>query len=436
MSWLKGRRRVAVGLAGALSGSLIVVGCSATSGGSAAQQSGGPQSITVGIEAGSPQGTYYQKAGAEFTKQTGIQVNFLAVPHDSMHQKFLTDGLSGAGTYDVFTVDEGWMPEFASKGYLSKLDNVLSASDKSDFATNTLATGTYKGNLYSVPYLVHNPVLYYRTDLFNKAGISSPPKTWEEFRTDAKKLTDAEAGVYGTVIEGKQDAETFTHLVSRVQQSGGNIAAADGSPTFDSPAVKKALEFMQAVQLTDKSSPSGLNDLTTAQGEFLGGHVGMVLIWPYLYSLAKDPSQSKIAGKFAVALPPGNPDQVSTTFSWAFGVNAVSKHQAAAQEFVKWATGKQMLTTLSKEQALPVPRKSAIAAFTTDQSVTAPDRAALQVFSDSVSRSTTIPLVPAFAQYTTPMAVALSSVMSQSQSIDAAMKQAQQSMQAAFDSSK
>jgi len=70
-----------------------------------------------------------------------------------------------------------------------------------------------------------------------------------------------------------------------------------------------------------------------------------------------------------------------------------------------------------------------------EEAVEALERA-LRVFADSVSRSTTIPLVPAFAQYTTPMAVALSSVMSQSQSIDAAMKQAQQSMQAAFDSSK
>jgi multiple sugar transport system substrate-binding protein len=428
----KGRRRAPLLLAGAVSAVLVLAGCSPSGGGAAQADS---KSITVGIEAGSPQGEYFQKAGPEFTKATGIKVKFLAVPHDNMHQKFLTDAVSGTGAYDVLTVDEGWMPEFASKGYLTKLDDAVSAKDKSDFAASALQTGTYDGHLYSLPYLVHNLVTYYRTDLLKKAGIDTPPTTWAEYKADAKKLTDPKAGVYGTVVEGKQDAETYTHLLSMVQQAGGDVADASGKPTFDSNAVKSSLQYMQQVQLSDKSSPAGLNDLTTEQGEFLAGHVAMIQMWPYLYSMAKDPAQSKVAGKFAVAMPPGNPNQVATNFAWSFGVNSSSKNQTSAKKFVTWATSSAMLQKLSQAQDLPTPRKSAAAAIATDTSIDQADRDALGVFTKSVSASSTIPLVTAFPQYTTAMAVALSSVMSQSSSIDDAVTKAQQTMQSAYESS-
>lgn len=427
------RRRAPVLLAGVVSAALALAGCSPSGGAGGTQTDA--KSITVGIEAGSPQGEFFQKAGPEFTKATGISVKFLAVPHDNMHQKFLTDAVSGAGAYDVLTVDEGWMPEFASKGYLSKLDDVLEPADKKDFEASALETGTYKGSLYSLPYLVHNLVLYYRTDLLKKAGISEPPATWEQYAVDAKKLTDAKTGIHGTVIEGKQDAETYTHLMGLVQQAGGDVADASGSPTFDSPEVKSALRFMQRVQFTDRSSPAGLNDLTTEQGEFLAGHVAMIMMWPYLYSMAKDPAQSKVAGKFAVAMPPGNPHQVSTNFAWSFGVNAASKNQTSAEKFVTWATGAEMLQKLSQAQNLPTPRKSAAAAIAADTSISKTDRDALGVFSASVSGSSTIPLVTAFPQYSTAMAVALSSVMSKSSSVDDAVAKAQQTMQSAYESS-
>lgn len=429
MSSARIRQRVAVAVAALVAASLTLAGCS--SGGSSSDSS--TKSITVGIEAGSPQGAFYQKEGPLFTKKTGIKVKFLAVPHNDMHQKFLTDAVSGTGSYDVFTVDEGWMPEFASKGYLSKIS--LSSTDKSDFQASALATGTYKKSVYSLPYLVHNLVLYYRTDLLQQAGISSPPTTWDQYATDAQKLTNPSTGVYGTVIEGAQDAETYTHLMSMVQQAGGDIAAKNGAPTFTSPAVKSAFEFMQKVQLSDKSSPSGLNDLTTEQGEFLNGHIAMIMMWPYLYSMAKDPSQSKVVGKFAVAMPPGNPHQVSTNFSWGFGVNASSKNQSAAMQFVKWATSSAELKKLGEQQDLPAPRKSAMKAIAADSSLSTADRQALAVFSKSVAASSTIPLVPAFAQYTTAMAVAISGVMSGSASIDQAMQKAQESMKSAYASS-
>jgi multiple sugar transport system substrate-binding protein len=417
---------------------LGLAGCAPSAGPSAGDSSAdiSGQTITVGVETGSPWQTFYAKVAPAFTKATGVKVKFLPVPHDSMQQQFLSDAVSGSGAYDVFTVDQTWMPQFASKGYLADLDATLPESDRSDFLGHTLDTATYDGKLYSVPFMVHNLVLYYRTDLFKAAGIAAPPKTWDEYRADAKKLTDPATGVYGTIIPGAQDVEVSTRLESYIQQAGGDIVDSKGKPTLDSAAAKKALEMMTAVQNEDKSSPAGLHDLTDIQGQFLAGKVAMAFVWPYLYGMAQDPTQSKVVGNVDVALNPGDPDQVATTFSWAFGVSSASKHSAAAKKWVSWSTSSDILKQLSLSQSVPVPRTSVGDAIAKEGSLSEGQKHAFTVFNDSVAASTTMPMTPAFPQYQTAMSVAVSSVMSGTQTIDAALAEAQKSAVTAHDAVK
>ena len=48
---------------------------------------------------------------------------------------------------------------------------------------------SYKGDQCSLPMLSDAYGLYYNTDMFKAAGISSPPKTFSQLEADAKKLT-------------------------------------------------------------------------------------------------------------------------------------------------------------------------------------------------------------------------------------------------------
>src|SRR3954470_24159615 len=109
-------------------------------GGDEGGNSGGGKKITVGVEAGSPWESFYKEHAAEFTDETGVDVEILAVPHDSMRQQFLSDAVSGDGAYDVYTVDQPWVPEFAKKGYLVDVSDRLSDKDRNDFLPGTLDT--------------------------------------------------------------------------------------------------------------------------------------------------------------------------------------------------------------------------------------------------------------------------------------------------------
>jgi multiple sugar transport system substrate-binding protein len=422
-------RRTLLRAAGLGAATLGVAACAPGGARFAAGSGGGTKGkiITVGMEAGSPYETFYRAKAARFTEETGIKVKFLGVPHDNMQQVFLSDALSGAGAYDVYESDQPWIPQFAENGFLVDLSDLVDPADRADFAGNTLDTVSYGGKLYALPFLVHNLVLYYRTDLFERAGIGAPPVTWDEYRRFARRLTDRPSGVHGTLVEGKQEGECAIHLEAFIQQAGGDICDSALRPTIDTRPAASAARFMTAL-VADGSAPGGLFDLTDMQGQFLDGKLAMAPVWPFLYALASDPSQSKVAGKFAVALSPGNPAQVATTFSWGFAISSASRNRDAAWAWVNWATGTDMQAEFGKNQINPVPRISAVHKVTADPSLSEADRKAIAVFADSVRRSKTMPMTPKYPQWEDAIAVALSSIMSGNQGPATALRSAQATM--------
>jgi ABC-type glycerol-3-phosphate transport system substrate-binding protein len=375
-----------------------------------------PITITVGAETG-PYTQLHMDALAEFTAETGIDVEYVLIPHDDMHQTFLTEALAGTGDIDVFQADQPWVAEFAAAGYLEPLSSRISGEDLADFYPVAMDTVSYNGEIYALPYLVHNSVLYYRTDLFEEAGITAPPTTWEEYRAVAKQLTNADTGVFGTMAEGKQSIEAAAKFLDVVQQAGGSVLDADGNVVFDSPETIDAFNHLLGIQYEDKSSPPGAPgfDNPDTDGLFMDGKLAMTPQWPYMYGIASDPANSKVAGKFKVAVQPGKDadKQSAEVFSWGYGINSASDQKDAAYQFIEWASSPDMLVRLGKAFTNPVPRASAVAAIEADPEVTAEQRDAIATMSESVSLSETIPSNPSWPAIHDRIGVALSKVMSQ-----------------------
>ena len=125
--------------------------------------------------------------------------------------------------------------EFYQKGFIKDLSGNVTDADRSDFSKTALETVTYQGALVALPIMVHNCAMYYRTDLFEKAGLSAPPASWDEYRAFAKKTTDTSAGVWGTLIASKQGIEASTRLHSFYQQA--EVISSD--PTASRPSTPR-----------------------------------------------------------------------------------------------------------------------------------------------------------------------------------------------------
>lgn len=61
--------------------------------------------------------------------------------------------------------------------------------DKSQFPDSVFQYTSYGGSQCALPFLTDAYGLYYNVDMFQKAGISEPPKTMSELVADAEKLT-------------------------------------------------------------------------------------------------------------------------------------------------------------------------------------------------------------------------------------------------------
>ncbi|THE11848.1 sugar ABC transporter substrate-binding protein [Bacillus timonensis] len=394
----------------------LITGCSSKSG-SSSENEGGKSNVTVikiGVESGSLYANWYKEIAPQFIEKTGIEVEFIDIPLDNMHTRFLTEAASGTGAIDIFTTDQPWISEFAEKGFLEPLDDMLAEEDIEDFIPSALETVQYNDKIYALPYLVHTPVLYYRTDLFEEAGLSGVPETLEEFREYAKELNDPTNEVFGTVVEGKQATEPTIHLMDYFLQFGGGLMEGD-EVIIDSPENREALNYMLTLQHEDESSPKGAvsYDNADVHNLFLQGKVAMAINWPYMYSMANDPSQSKVAGKFEVAALPKGKKQASAALSWGFGISSSSKNKEAAIEWLKWSTSKEIMVEFGKEFINPISRNSAIEELNRDESLEEEDRKAIETMSKAVEFGQNVTTHPKFPQIQQRLMFTLSRVMTQ-----------------------
>ena len=101
----------------------------------------------------------------------GAKVNVTAIPWDAAYQKFTT-AITAGTTPDAAMVGTTWMGEFAGN---DALDPTPASIDKSVFFEGAQKTTEVDGTSFGVPWYVETRLVYYRTDLAKKAGITDAP---------------------------------------------------------------------------------------------------------------------------------------------------------------------------------------------------------------------------------------------------------------------
>lgn len=391
---------------------------------------GSSRSINVGSEERSDITDFFETIAPAFTRSTGIEVNIVEVPGAAMKEEFASDANSSAADYDVFVFENTWTTRLVEKSALLPLDERLSAEDREDFLPHSFDGFRYAGETYGIPFNLVSQLLFYRPDLLEAAGIPGPPTTWAEYRAAAARLTDADAGVWGTIIPGENERDVAARVYSYIQQAGGLLIDSGGRPTLDTPEARAALEMMVAVQIEDGSSPPGLHGQSDIRSSFVGGRAAMVLQWPLLFLMATDPG-SAVADDFAVALPPGNPHQASTSFGMAFGINSATDNEDPAWRWIEWATSQEVLEKFATEFTEPTPRASVARALAKADDLPEPTRNLHELFAESLAVSRPFPT--GWEQYEEAFSLAISEVMSGQKDIAIALADAQSAADAVYD---
>ena len=265
-------------------------------------------------------------AQAFTTENPDAKVTVTAVPWDAAHQK-IASAIAAKQTPDVSMIGTTWQGEFAKTGALDPTPPEL--IDKSAFFPGAWATTEVNGTSFGVPWYVETRCLYYRTDLAEKAGWSSPPKTWDDLTAMAKAMQSKGGAKWGIYLQPGKTGSWQT--VMPFAWSNGASIADDKSYTFDNPQTAEALQYYQSF-FTAKISPL---DLPNGQLEpdFGKGRIGAFISGPWEVGLVEDQGAK---GKFAVAPLPGK--QSSTSFIGGSNVAVFkdAKNREGAWKFIQW----------------------------------------------------------------------------------------------------
>ncbi len=271
-----------------------------------------------------------EKLGAlakQFEQQNpGLTVKVTPIAQDAAHDKYLTS-IAGAKTPDVGHIGTTWNAEFAKAG---ALEEVPSSIDGGKFFPSAQSTTVIDGKRLGVPWYVETRVLYYRTDLAKKAGITAPPKTWDELKSMARALKQKAGTKYGIGLS----TNNWQEWLPFVWQDGGD-AFKDGKFAFNSPQATEATAFYKSFfdeGLAPSSTPAGF-DITPA---FVRGTHPMFFSGPWHLGLIKDTGGKDIKGKWAVAKMPVKSSGTSFVGGGNMVVFKQSKNKAAAWKFVDW----------------------------------------------------------------------------------------------------
>ena len=115
-----------------------------------------------------------------------------------------TDISTHGGQYDILTIGIYEVPIWAAQGWLTPLENLPASFDPGDILEPVREGISYKSKLYALPFYAESVMTLYRTDLFQKAGLTMPSSpTYDQIRQFADKITDKENGIYGICLRGK-----------------------------------------------------------------------------------------------------------------------------------------------------------------------------------------------------------------------------------------
>jgi multiple sugar transport system substrate-binding protein len=248
----------------------------------------------------------FERLVEPFTERTGIGVDAVAIPWDSIDQKFTTAVASGNGP-DVLQIGLSKLRAFAGSGALLKLD-ARTLKDHPGLAPAHFLDGLAPaGDQVSVPWVSDTRVLFYRTDL-----LAEPPATWEQVRADARRLAGRGAGRYGFHVPQWDNALP----VIMTWAQGGSVVGGDGTIDFDTPAFRKAVDLYTGLYADHSVPPDADFDQVTG---FVSGATPMLVSGPYLANALAEAAPD-LAGKWSVAPIPGGSAHTSLLAGSNLGV--------------------------------------------------------------------------------------------------------------------
>ncbi|MEV0718037.1 extracellular solute-binding protein, partial [Asanoa sp. NPDC050611] len=290
-----------------------------------------------------------QKIADEFTAKTGIQVKIVATDENQFTSLVTSAAAAGQLPDVIGALPLAAVAQMATNDLLDTdaAKSVVDELGRDTFSPRALELTAQDGNQLAVPSDGWAQLLFYRKDLFDKAGLQAPD-TFDKIRTAAQQLN--KGGVAGiTMANVPNDAFTEQTFENFALGNGCELVDDQKNVQLDSPQCVATFQLYQ--DLFKNYSVPGAQDVDTTRATYFAGKAAMV-VWssflldemaglrndalPTCPECKADPAfLAKNSGIVtAVAGPDGQPAQFGEITSWA--ITAEGENTEQSRRFVQY----------------------------------------------------------------------------------------------------
>jgi multiple sugar transport system substrate-binding protein len=281
--------------------------------------------------------------------------------YDFIHDKITTGMAAKPPAYDAAMIDVIWPDEFIKAGYLLDVTDRITPEMKSGMFPASWNGVTRNGKVYGMPWLMDVKYFMYNKDMLQKAGITDPPKTWEELVDQAKAIKDKGVVEFPIIWSWNQKEGVVCDYAVLLYGNGGAFLDANGKPAFNNDKGVQVLTWMKQTIDDGLSNPSSVSsDENAVRDNFIAGQSAFAVNWLFQYSDSNDASKSKIAGQAAFAPMPvfkagadAGVKGSSVDGSSSFAIMATTPYPDQTWKFLTYIASNEVQMKYSKEM-LPV----------------------------------------------------------------------------------
>lgn len=283
-----------------------------------------------------------------FTEKTGIEVELVGVDEDQFNQLLTSAAAAGelpdvVGSQPLAAIRTLSANDLVNTDAAAAIIEELGADTFSEAALELTREGDTQ---LAVPTDAWSQLLYYRSDLFEAAGLDAP-ETYDDIMAAAEALDSPDvAGFVGATTPGDAfTQQTFEHLALA---NGCELVEESGEIAIASDQCVAAFEFYE--ELIGNYSVAGTQDVDTVRASYFAGQAAMA-IWstflldelaglrndalPSCPECTEDPAflAQNTGVVAALAGPDGEPAQFGEVSSWAITATAAAE---PSQQFIEY----------------------------------------------------------------------------------------------------
>jgi len=289
-------------------------------------------------------------------KNSGIKVSLDVQSWNDINDVIKTKVQAGKQP-DILNIDA--FAGFASDDLLYPAKDIVSSKTLDDFQPAFAKNASIDGTQYGLPFIASARALFYNKDIFAKAGVSAPPKTWAELEAAATKIKASGAIGYGMPL-GSEEAQAETAIW--FYGAGGGYGDAK-KLTIDSPEnVEGATEMQKLIKDGVTEQNPGSTDRTPLLNVFVQGQIGMQVGLPPTVGQIKDKNASLNYGIAPIPTKDGSAFTLGVADHLMAFKNKTDKTASikkfldyfySADVYTKWVTAEGFLpTTKSGAEAM------------------------------------------------------------------------------------